>query len=68
MHGRVPSESSSAAPEGLVRQLQEFSDNLSLFTSFNFYFPGFPEFALIQHPSPKTAEKGFQHMLLSPSA
>lgn len=55
-------------PEGLVRQLEEFSDNLSLFTSFSFYFPGFPEFALIKHLSLKPAEKGFQHMLLSPSA
>lgn len=55
-------------PEGLVRQLKEFSDNLFLFASFSFYFPGFPEFALIKHLSPKPAEKGFQHMLLSPSA
>lgn len=56
------------SPEGLVRQLEEFSDNLFLFASFSFYFPGFPEFALIKHLSPKPAEKGFQHMLLSPSA
>lgn len=51
-----------------MRQLEEFSDNLSLFASFRFYFPGFPEFALIKHLSPQPAEKGFQHMLLSPSA